>query len=136
LYTIDLRKTKLPWYNPGIKPNESVENNNNIQTASDTVKWAVALIFAFPDYHGSMSYTMKNFLDYFWEKFAGKTFGYLCTSHGKGLTAIDQRHTAVRLCLDRVCLPYSVSINGEQDFNVKGEITKCNIIEAFDNACA
>ena len=69
----------------------------------------------FPDYHGSMSGTTKNFLDYFWEKFAGKTFGYICTSHEKGLTAMDQRRTAVRQCMAGVCMPYRVSINGEQD---------------------
>src|SRR2546426_9566982 len=52
-HLLDLRKTKLPWYNPAIKPNESVENNN-IQAASDTVKWADAFVLASPDYHGSM----------------------------------------------------------------------------------
>jgi FMN reductase len=68
---MDLRKTKLPWYNPGIKPNESVENNN-IQTTSDTIKRADAFVLASPDYHGSMSGTVKNFLDYFWEDLRGK----------------------------------------------------------------
>jgi hypothetical protein len=36
---------------------------------------------------------------------------------------MDQRRTAVRQCMDGVCMPYSVLINGEQDFNVKGEIS-------------
>ena len=75
-----------------------------------------------PDYHGSMSGTMKNFLDYFWKEFAGKTFGdpmqFLIE---KGLTVMDQMLTAVRQCYGW-SMPYGVSVNGERDFNAKGEI--------------
>jgi NAD(P)H-dependent FMN reductase len=39
------------------------------------VIWADAFVLASPDYHGSMSGVMKNFLDHFWEEFAGKAFG-------------------------------------------------------------
>jgi azobenzene reductase len=41
---------------------------------------------------------MKNFLDHFWEEFAGKVFGYICTSHEKGLTVMS------------CCLQYLLSI--------------------------
>jgi NAD(P)H-dependent FMN reductase len=116
---LDLRETRLPLYNPTVRPGEPVDNN--IQTASRVVKWADALVLASPDYHGSMSGTVKNFLDYFWEEFAGKTFGYLCTSHEKGLTVMDQMRTAVRQCYGW-SMPYGISVNGEQDFNAKGEI--------------
>jgi NAD(P)H-dependent FMN reductase len=116
---LDLRETRLPLYNPTVGPGEPVDNN--IQTASRVVKWADALILASPDYHGSMSGAVKNFLDYFWEEFAGKTFGYLCTSHEKGLTVMDQMRTAVRQCYGW-SMPYGISVNGEQDFNTKGEI--------------
>ena len=85
------------------------------------VKWADAFVLGSPDYHGSMSGAMKNFLDYFWEEFAGKTFGYICASHEKGLTVMDQMRTAVRQCYGW-SLPYGISTNGEQDFNNKGEI--------------
>ena len=67
-----------------------------------------------------MSGVMKNFLDYFWEEFAGKTFGYICASHEKGLTVMDQMRTAVRQCYGW-SMPYGVSINGEEDF-IKAEI--------------
>jgi NAD(P)H-dependent FMN reductase len=121
---LDLTETKLPFYNPSIKSNESVDEN--IQTASQMVKWADALVLASPDYHGSMSGTMKNFLDYFWEEFAGKTFGYLCTSHEKGLTVMDQMRTVVRQCYGW-SMPYGISVNAEQDFNAKGEITNVTL---------
>ena len=64
---------------------------------------------------------MKNFLDYYWEEFAGKIFGYICTSHEKGLTVMDQMRTAVRQCYGW-SLPYGISVNGEEDFNDMGEV--------------
>ena len=68
-----------------------------------------------------MSGSIKNFLDYYWEEFAGKIFGYICTSHEKGLTVLDQMRTAVRQCYGW-SLPYSISVNGEDDFNEVGEV--------------
>jgi len=60
-------------------------------------------------------------LDHYWQEFAGKTFGYICTSHEKGLTVMDQMRTAVRQCYGW-SLPYGISVNGEEDFNEAGEI--------------
>jgi len=106
----DLRQNKLPMYDPG-------ENDSSleIKKIKDDVMWADALILSTPDYHGSMSGAMKNFLDYFWAEFAGKTFGYICASHEKGLTAMDQMRTAVRQCYGW-SMPYGVSINDREDF--------------------
>jgi len=106
---LDLKKTPLPMF-------YSEENETNeINLVKDRVKWADAFILATPDYHGSMSGSMKNFLDYFWSDFAGKLFGYICASHEKGLTVMDQMRTAVRQCYGW-SMPYGVSINGENDF--------------------
>jgi NAD(P)H-dependent FMN reductase len=116
---LNLRETNLPFYNPGIA--ETDQLYDNIKTATQAVDWADTFVLASPDYHGSMSGTLKNFLDHFWQEFAGKTFGYLCTSHEKGLTVMDQMRTAVRQCYGW-SLPYGVSINSGQDFNAKGEI--------------
>jgi FMN reductase len=111
---LDLRHAKLPIYDP----DDSIQN---IQEARHLVEWADAFVLASPDYHGSMSGALKNFLDHFWEEFAGKTFGYICASHEKGLTVMDQMRTAVRQCYGW-SLPYGISIDGEQDFNDHGEI--------------
>ncbi|MGI0065627.1 MAG: NADPH-dependent FMN reductase, partial [Nitrosotalea sp.] len=107
---LDLRQNKLPLYDPS-------ENQSNleIKKTKDDVMWADALVLSTPDYHGSMSGVMKNFLDYFWAEFAGKTFGYICASHEKGLTAMDQMRTAVRQCYGW-SMPYGVSINDSEDF--------------------
>ena len=115
---LDLRQTILPflYYQENDKKTE-------ILTAEKMVKWADAFILATPDYHGSMAGSMKNFLDYFWSEFAGKLFGYICSSHEKGLTVMDQMRTAVRQCYGW-SMPYGISINGETDFGPSGNVTK------------
>src|SRR5574340_199842 len=114
---LDLKQNKLPLYDPS-------ENQSSlgIKKIKDDVVWADALILSTPDYHGSMSGAMKNFLDYFWAEFAGKTFGYLCASHEKGLTAIDPMRTAVRQCYGW-SMPYGVSVKDSDDL-IDGKITQ------------
>lgn len=76
---LNLRELQLPMYHP--------EQNDSpgLDKVTEHVKWADAFILASPYYHGSMSGVIKNFLDFFWSDFAGKTFGYICASHEKGL---------------------------------------------------
>jgi NAD(P)H-dependent FMN reductase len=124
VHLLNLRETKLPFYSPTLSPADMFYKN--VKTISKEVEWADAFILASPDYHGSMSGTMKNFLDHFWEEFAGKTFGYLCTSHEKGLTVMDQMRTAVRQCYGW-SMPYGVSVNSGQDFNASGEIVNSQL---------
>ena len=112
---LDLRKTALPIF-------YSKNNHNDIIfEVTKLVKNADAFILATPDYHGSMSGSMKNFLDYYWSEFAGKLFGYVCASHEKGLTAMDQMRTAIRQCYGW-SMPYGISINGEEDFDENQKI--------------
>ena len=123
-YVLELRKIHLPLFDPsGNTPDESSSstnsNNNGLERITTTLKWADAFVLASPDYHGSMSGGLKNFLDYFWEDFAGKTFGYIVASHEKGLTVADQMRTAIRQCYGW-SMPYNISINGEKDFDSKG----------------
>lgn len=113
---LDLKQTKLPLYDP--TTNNSISEVKKVQ---DDVNWSDALILSTPDYHGSMSGAMKNFLDYFWAEFAGKTFGYICASHEKGLTAMDQMRTAIRQCYGW-SIPYGVSVSDSDDF-INGKIT-------------
>ena len=88
-------------------------------------------VLASPDYHGSMSGVMKNFLDFFWSEFAGKTFGYICASHEKGLTVMDQMRTAVRQCYGW-SMPYGISINSDQDFDNSGNLTNKDILSRIE----
>lgn len=116
-HLLDLRRVKMPTFNP----NSSMQSGKRLKEISEEVNWADVLILTTPDYHGSMSGPMKNFLDHYWQEFAGKTFGYICASHEKGLTVMDQMRTAVRQCYGW-SLPYGISVNGEEDFNEAGEI--------------
>jgi NAD(P)H-dependent FMN reductase len=122
-YMLEVRKINLPLYDPSeITSDNSYSNNNNVlERITTTLRWADVFVLASPDYHGSMSGGMKNFLDYFWEDFAGKTFGYIVASHEKGLTVADQMRTAVRQCYGW-SMPYNISINGEKDFDSKGNL--------------
>jgi NAD(P)H-dependent FMN reductase len=116
-HLLDLRKVKMPTFNP----NSSMQSGNRLKEITGEVNWADVFILTTPDYHGSMSGPMKNFLDHYWQEFAGKTFGYICASHEKGLTVMDQMRTAVRQCYGW-SLPYGISVNGEEDFNEAGQI--------------
>ena len=115
---LDLRNHPLPFYYPNRLGDT---DGQNIRRISQDVNWADALILSSPDYHGSMSGTIKNFLDHFWSEFAGKTFAYVCTSHERGLTVMDQMRTAVRQCYGW-SMPYGASFNGDQDFDENGHI--------------
>jgi FMN reductase len=115
---------KLPLYDPNAAASEEVEQ------AAAAVIWANAIVLASPDYHGSMSGALKNFLDHFYEEFAGKLFGYIVASHEKGLTVMDQMRTAVRQCYGW-SMPYGVSINGPQDLT-GGEIVNVRLSKRLE----
>jgi len=119
---LSLYDNPLPFYH-----DRSRGNNSNIDLATEMVKGSEAIILATPDYHGSMSGSLKNFLDHFWSDFAGKTFGYICSSHEKGLTVMDHMRTAIRQCYGW-SLPYGISINSTQDFNSNREITNSRLL--------
>lgn len=108
---LDLLATPLPLFNPANRVNEEYEK------ALKLVTWANAFVLGSPDYHGSMSGSMKNFLDYFWKEFSGKLFGYICASHEKGLTAMDHMRTAIRQCYGW-SLPYGASVT-DGDFDLE-----------------
>jgi NAD(P)H-dependent FMN reductase len=116
---LELNKTVLPLYDPNAPASKEVEQ------AAQAVAWADAFILASPDYHGSMSGALKNFLDHFYEEFGGKVFGYVVASHEKGLTVMDQMRTAVRQCYGW-SMPYGVSVNGPQDMT-GGEIVNARL---------
>ena len=112
---LDLNALNLPTYNP----DKEDMDHEGLRVATEAVNWADAFLLASPDYHGSMSGAMKNFLDFYWAEFAGKLFGYVVASHEKGLTVMEHMRTAVRQCYGW-SLPYGVSVHGENDFDSSG----------------
>ena len=113
---VNLFETQLPIYRPSTR-----FDSENVNKVTNDVNWANVFVLASPDYHGSMSGAMKNFLDFFWKEFSGKTFGYIVSSHEKGLTVMDQMRTAVRQCY-AWSLPYGISINEREDLGSDGII--------------
>jgi NAD(P)H-dependent FMN reductase len=113
---LDLRAVELPMY----RPDQETPSEAQRDITAD-VEWADAFVLATPDYHGSMSGAMKNFLDYHWEELAGKVFGYICSSHEKGLTVMDQMRTVVRQCYGW-SMPYGVAFDGRADFGAGGAL--------------
>lgn len=78
------------------------------------VEAADVFVLGTPDYHGSISSALKNFLDHFWKEFAGKLFATVVASYEKGLTVTDQLRTVARQCY-AWSLPYGVAFAEKQD---------------------
>jgi azobenzene reductase len=125
---IELNKINFPIFNPN-KPNEISED---IKKINEQIINADAFILATPDYHGSMSGGMKNFLDYYWYEFSGKIFGYIVSSHEKGLTVMDHMRTAIRQCYGW-SLPYGLSINTEYDLDEHSNVNNPKLLQRMEN---
>jgi FMN reductase len=106
---LDLGETQLPLYDPDTTPDAP-----HFAALKDRVLRADVLLLGSPDYHGSISSTLKNFLDHFWHEFAAKLFVTIVASHEKGLTVTDQLRTVARQC-NAWTLPYSVAVADNVD---------------------
>ena len=117
---LDLQAEPLPLYNP-----DTAYDGPGFDSLQKRVDRADVLVFGTPDYHGSISGALKNFLDHFWHEFAGKLFATIVASHEKGLTVTDQLRTVARQCYAWT-LPYGVSFSESADLK-NGQIAS----EAF-----
>lgn len=108
---LDLLEEPLALFNPDYS-----REAEGFARLKARVEAADVYILGTPDYHGSISSAMKNFLDHFWHEFAGKLFATIVASHEKGLTVIDQMRTVARQCY-AWCLPYGVSFMEGTDLN-------------------
>lgn len=106
---LDFQKEPLPLYNP-----DTASEGPAFDALKARVEQADVYLLGTPDYHGSISSTLKNFLDHFWHEFAGKLFVTMVASHEKGLTVTDQLRTVARQCYAWT-LPYGVSVAEDTD---------------------
>jgi len=106
---LDLAKEQLPLVNT-----DTSFTADYYGPLKERVVAADVFVLGTPDYHGSMSGAMKNFLDHFWKEFTGKLFVPMVASHEKGLTVHDQLHTIARQCY-AWSLPYAVSFVEKED---------------------
>lgn len=105
---LDLGKEPLALFNP-----ETAARQPAFAALKARVDRADVFVLGTPDYHGSMSGAMKNFLDHFWQEFSGKLFATVVASHEKGLTVTDQLRTVARQCY-AWSLPYGVAFADKQ----------------------
>jgi FMN reductase len=106
---LDLSEEPLPLFNP-----DSSHAAKEFEPLKKRVEQADVYVLGTPDYHGSISSTMKNFLDHFWHEFAGKLFAPIVASHEKGLTVTDQFRTVARQCYAWT-MPYGMSFADQVD---------------------
>jgi NAD(P)H-dependent FMN reductase len=106
---LDFLKEPLALYNP-----DTAHDTPGFAELQKRVDRADVILLSTPDYHGSLSGAMKNFLDHFWQEFAGKLFASIVASHEKGLTVTDQLRTVARQCYAWT-LPYGVAFTEEID---------------------
>lgn len=106
---LDFAKEPLALYNP-----DTAHEGPAYAALRARVDHADVIVLGTPDYHGSISGAMKNFLDHFWREFAGKLFVTIVASHEKGLTVTDQLRTVARQCY-AWSLPYAVSFTEGHD---------------------
>ena len=106
---LDLSHEPLALFNP-----KTAYTQPGFPKLKARVEQADVFILGTPDYHGSISSALKNFLDHFWREFAGKLFATLVASHEKGLTVTDQLRTVARQCY-AWSLPYGVAFADKQD---------------------
>lgn len=102
---LDFEREPLPLFNP-----DTAYTAPAFPSLKKRVDDADVLLLGTPDYHGSMSGTMKSFLDHFWREFAGKLFATVVASHEKGLTVTDQLRTVARQCY-AWAMPYGLSFS-------------------------
>lgn len=114
---LDLSQEALAMFNV-----ETAYTQPGFAALKARVEAADVLVLGTPDYHGSMSGALKNFLDHFWKEFAGKLFATIVASHEKGLTVTDQLRTVARQC-NAWALPYGVAFMEKQDV-VAGQIAE------------
>src|SRR5213596_1705760 len=106
---LDFEKEPLALYNP-----DTAYDLPGYAELKARVERADVVVLGTPDYHGSVSGAMKNFLDHFWHEFAGKLFATIVASHEKGLTVTDQLRTVARQCY-AWSLPYGLSFADKVD---------------------
>jgi FMN reductase len=106
---LDFMDEPLALFNP-----DTAKEAQGFDRLKKRVEEADVYILGTPDYHGSISSAMKNFLDHFWHEFAGKLFVPMVASYEKGLTVTDQIRTVARQCYAWT-LPYGVSFADRTD---------------------
>jgi FMN reductase len=113
---VDLAKELLALFDPDVSYKGAI-----YLALKPRVDKADVIVLGTPDYHGTIASPLKNFLDHFWQEFAGKLFATIVASYDKGLTVTDHLRTVARQCY-AWSMPYAVAFSDRDD--VVGGIIK------------
>lgn len=109
-----------------------------INEAQSMLNQSEAMIFVSPEYHGSYSGALKNFLDYFWQEFARKPIGVASVSTGRfgGINASTEMQQLV-LSLGGYAMPNKLIVPAihqaiDEIGEVKDEFLHKNINKFID----
>jgi FMN reductase len=122
---LDLATSPLALFNP-----DSAYGHAEYPALKQRVDRADVLLLGTPDYHGSMSSALKNFLDHFWLEYSGKLIASVVASHDKGLTVTDQIRTVARQCY-AWSLPYAVCFADKTDVH-EGKVINDTFAQRLD----
>ena len=106
---VDLAKETLALFDPDVSYSGAM-----YLALKPRVDQADVIVLGTPDYHGTIASPLKNFLDHFWQEFAGKLFATIVASYDKGLTVTDHLRTVARQCY-AWSMPYAVAFSDRED---------------------
>jgi NAD(P)H-dependent FMN reductase len=106
---VDLAKETLALFDP-----DSSYKGAVYLALKPRVDKADVIVLGTPDYHGTIASPLKNFLDHFWQEFAGKLFATIVASYDKGLTVTDHLRTVARQCY-AWSMPYAMAFSDRED---------------------
>src|SRR5580765_115038 len=98
---IDLNQDILPL----MHPEQLSDSTEQISSLRKIVNEADAFIIGSPEYHGSMSGSLKNFFDYYHHEFAGKLVGLVASTGGSMGTSVLEHMRTTCLYLHSWTLP-------------------------------
>lgn len=106
---VDLAKETLALFDPDVSYKGAI-----YLALKPRVDQADVIVLGTPDYHGTIASPLKNFLDHFWQEFAGKLFASIVASYDKGLTVTDHLRTVARQCY-AWSMPYAMAFSDRED---------------------
>lgn len=88
----DLGELSLPFYDAGTPPSveDFVIEHENVQTWSDMVKAADAVVIVAPEYNHSLSAIQKNAIDWLYSEWKDKPVAFVAYGFYAGKHSIDQ----------------------------------------------
>jgi FMN reductase len=113
---LDLARDPLPLFDI-----DSVYSSDYYKALSRRADSADCFVLGTPDYHGTMSSILKNFLDHLWKEMAGKLIGSVVASYDRGLTVTDHIRTVARQYY-AWSLPYAVAFQEKKDVTIQDGI--------------